>query len=363
MTNYGRPYSDGALHAQIPASVAESLLDTERITELMRQAELQEIALTAEQRIKEITAKDGYRQTVDGVALVLSNDYVSGRAQDGRNVYARVYTTADTDQPTRSGILFDVTPDKAIVTTNLDGITVEDGSITVGSEFNAGIEVDPKEEVYRYVADVVNGLWEQIDAKEQREIELKRQAKMQKQQKWDRRFDEIEYFIDEFGILILPVGTIAAVIGGVALLIASGEELPEISDTAVTISVGSQGSPAFSSQLYESAELGSGNIINLPSNSLKTGEVREFELETSKAPENCEIKLFDEDSRPTLTSQIKAWTDAVNPDGSPRNSEIVVTYTLDEIKACWVKDTERSEDDDVRVVVQMVDPADSAPAE
>lgn len=60
-----------------------------------------------------------------------------------------------------------------------------------------------------------------------------------------------------------------------------------------------------------------------------------------------------------LDSVLYAWTDFTDVDGTSRADELNVTYNKDGVRVCWTGE-ERNDDDDPRVVLQIVRAADRA---
>lgn len=356
MTNNGiTHYGYGEPMIPIPSAISNNLLDTEQMAEQMHANELEQKARDVESNIEEILANDSHEETIEGIQMLVSNGAVRGKAPNGLPVFARVYKTTDPAEE-RTGILFDFTEDPRVVTNNSFGISVHDGAIVVGSEFVNGIDVSPDDSVYKFAGDVTSEILTKI-----KELEIRKQADRQatKRRKEYERRERREAVYEILGSMVEFIPFIG-IIGGMAtavVLILNSEELPNITDKATILSIGQTAVPAFSKQILETDTLSTDNIYPIPGNSFQNGDVRQLILKSSKPGKNCTEETFDDGAKPNLSTQMKLWTDAVNPDGTPRNDQISVTYTLDGLKACWVQDTQRNSDEKLRVVAQWVDPA------
>lgn len=267
-------------------------------------------------------------------------------------------------------ILFDETPDTTVQTPNMVAVRFEriGSNIVLITDNELTPSVNDPHQV-ALVKKILSKLTERADAQT---ASLHEKKKIKREQR-------VNYIVEGAGRIArvgAGVGLSVAILAGVFIglkkvdwsELADGPGTPfDKKDltlpSGAVISLGESGSPEYSTELFASSDLsidevpvaeydtGSSNyddteVLNLD------GNLRQIKLYSSKDGKNCEEAPVEKVSS---NSEIIAWTDFTNPDGTTRADELEVKYTVENVEVCW-NGQEIDEQDDPRVVLLLREP-------
>ncbi len=334
--------------------------------EIVSAGEIEAMAHLAEEMLE----LDGEESLVNGMPALVTLHYARTKIDD-TTYYVRVFRPLDTPDE-MPGIVFDLTEDTVVHTPNMYAVRFKDLAssiaLVVDDDLNPHVN-DPKE-----VEQIKAFLGEISEKVGQAQIEQRQQANDLEDQKRQSRHNHVRDIAHRVGRYSFRVFAIAAALGLVygathidyepvkRVFRSNRDKFDEVGhslDDGQIIPLGGEASPQFSLQLYDDKSLSVSNMPRMMSKDANQNDMmmvddglREVVITSPEGRDSCTIIKVEKAAHDAV---LKAWTDFAGANGVSRADELTVTYSSDEIKACW-HGQERNPNDDPRIVYDIYQP-------